>query len=48
VEPLRVEEVFSSYFMDEKRFPRGTATFDCALLMRNIEHEWHVAADLSV
>jgi hypothetical protein len=48
VEPLQVEEVFSSYFMDEKRFPRGTATFDCALLMRNIEHEWHVAADLSL
>lgn len=46
IEPLQVDEVFSSYFMDEARFPKGSATFDCALLMRNIEHEWHGAADL--
>jgi Uncharacterized conserved protein (COG2071) len=48
VEPLEVDHVFSSYFMDEKRFPKGSATFDCALLMRDIEHEWHGAADLYV
>jgi Uncharacterized conserved protein (COG2071) len=48
VEPFKVEEVFSSYFMDEKRFPPGSATFDCALLMRDVEHEWIGAADLHV
>jgi hypothetical protein len=48
VEPLQVEDVFSSYFSDERRFPPGSVTFDCALLMRDIEHEWHGAADLYV
>jgi len=46
VEPLEVEEVHSSYFSDEKKFPRNSLCFDCALLMRNIEHEWHSAPDL--
>jgi hypothetical protein len=45
VEPLEVESVFSSYFSDASKFPPGSATFDCALLMRNIEHEWHDAPD---
>jgi hypothetical protein len=48
VEPLEVEEVFSSYFSDETRFPKGSVAFDCALLMRNIEHEWQGAGDLYV
>jgi hypothetical protein len=42
VEPLDVQSVRSSFFDDAKRFPKGTIYFDCALLMRNIEHEWHV------
>jgi len=41
VSPLDVAEVSSSFFDDESRFPRGTVEFDCALLMRGIEHEWH-------
>ena len=41
VEPLQVTHVVSSFFDDEKRFPKGSVQFDCALLMRNIEHEWH-------
>lgn len=41
VQPLHVSEVHSSYFDDTARFPAGTATFDCALLMRNVHHEWH-------
>lgn len=41
VEPLRVTAVQSTYFEDVERFPPGSATFDCALLMRNIAHEWH-------
>jgi hypothetical protein len=40
VEPLAIEEVRSSFFEDEERFPAGSAEFDCALLMRGIEHEW--------
>ena len=46
VEPLEVEEVYSSYFADERAFPKGSIEFDCALLMRNIEHEWRNAPDL--
>jgi uncharacterized protein YqjF (DUF2071 family) len=48
VEPLAVEEVYSSYFADVTKFPRGSAEFDHALIMRNIAHEWHTASDLHV
>ena len=48
VEPLQVEEVYSSYFSDEARFPKGSVEFDCALIMRNLGHEWHSAEDLYV
>jgi hypothetical protein len=48
VEPLRVEEVYSSYFFDQARFPKGSVEFDCALVMRNVGHEWHGAEDLYV
>jgi hypothetical protein len=41
VQPLSVSQVRSSYFDDTTRFPSGTAAFDCALLMRNVHHEWH-------
>jgi hypothetical protein len=41
VEPLDVEEVESSYFEDRSVFSPGSVEFDCALLMRGIEHEWH-------
>ncbi len=46
VEPLQVDAVASSYFAEESRFPRGSATFDCALIMRNIEHDWESAAEM--
>ncbi len=42
VEPLDIQFIESSFFDDTHRFPHGTVHFDCALLMRNIEHEWHV------
>ena len=48
VEPLQVEQVHSSYFSDETRFPKGSVEFDCALVMRNLGHEWHSAEDLYV
>ncbi len=41
VEPLAVERVESSFFDDRARFPSGSVEFDCALLMRDILHEWH-------
>ena len=46
VEPLNVERVHSSYFADETKFPKGSVAFDCALLMRDIEHEWQSEPDL--
>lgn len=42
VEPLQVTKVQSSFFDDQERFPKGSAELDCALLMRDIRHEWHV------
>lgn len=48
VEPLGLDRVYSSYFADESNFPAGSAEFDHALMMRNIAHEWHSAADLYV
>lgn len=42
VEPLRVTQAESSFFDDPKRFPPGSAELDCALLMRDIRHEWYV------
>lgn len=48
VEPLEVEDVYSSWFADRTRLPEGSAVFDCALLMRNVEHEWQGADDLYV
>lgn len=46
VDPLQVEDVWSSYLGDQKLFPAGAATFDCALAMRNLRHEWHSSGDL--
>jgi hypothetical protein len=41
VEPLTVSKVQSSFFEDETVFPKGSIQFDNALLMTQIEHEWH-------
>jgi hypothetical protein len=41
VQPLAVERVESSFFDDRTLFPQGSVEFDCALLMRGIDHEWH-------
>ncbi|MEA2329215.1 MAG: hypothetical protein QOE68_4174, partial [Thermoanaerobaculia bacterium] len=48
VEPLSVEYVSSTFFTDTSSFPAGSVEFDCALLMRNIEHEWHAASEMYV
>jgi hypothetical protein len=41
VEPLAVDRIESSFFEDRTLFPTGSVEFDCALLMKGIEHEWH-------
>ena len=41
VDPLTVSNVKSSFFENEKVFPKGSVTFDNALLMRNIKHKWN-------
>jgi hypothetical protein len=48
VTALAVDEAQSAFFEDANRFPAGSATLDCALLMRGIEHEWHSRPDLYV
>ena len=48
VTPLHVSNIFSSYFFNETKFPTGSITFDHALIMRNVAHEWHAAQDLYV
>ncbi|WAS94205.1 DUF2071 domain-containing protein [Nannocystis punicea] len=46
IEPLQVEEVRSRFYEDAGQFLRGAAEVDCALLMRDIDHEWHSRPDL--
>lgn len=46
LEAFAPDEVASSYFEDEQRFPRGSATFDSAFLMRDIRHAWHLLPDV--
>lgn len=46
VEPLAMRHVASSFFSDQSRFPTGSVSFDCALLMRQIHHEWYERATI--
>jgi len=46
MEPLAVERVESSFFSNADCFPPGSAAFDSAFLMREIEHEWHARGRL--
>lgn len=46
VRPLSVEHVESSFFADESVFPAGSVTFDHALIMRDLSHQWHGEADM--
>jgi hypothetical protein len=48
VEPLALDKVYSSYFADESKFPKGSVVFDHALIMRDIAHEWHGVAGMRV
>lgn len=46
VRPLAVEQVESSFFADEAAFPRGSVTFDHALIMRDVSHRWRGEPDM--
>ena len=46
VQPLAANQIESSFFDDPKLFPVGTVTFDHALLMREIQHQWIQQANL--
>jgi Uncharacterized conserved protein (COG2071) len=46
VEPMQVTSAYSSFYSDPNYFPQGSVELDCALVMRNIEHEWHSRPDL--
>lgn len=48
VRPLAVEQVESSFFADESTFPAGSITFDHALIMRDLAHQWHEVADMLI
>lgn len=41
VEPLSLNKVQSSFFDDQSIFPSGSVKFDNALLMTNLQHQWH-------
>jgi hypothetical protein len=40
VKPLRIARVESSFFENHRIFPPGAVELDCALLMKDIEHDW--------
>jgi hypothetical protein len=46
VRPLAVEHVESSFFADQSTFPAGSVSFDHALVMRDLKHQWHGVADM--
>ncbi|MGI8542697.1 MAG: DUF2071 domain-containing protein [Aridibacter sp.] len=48
VKPLEITSVESSFYNDESIFPKGTIEFDHALIMQNIEHEWHSAENFKL
>lgn len=48
VQPLELRSVESSFYQNETLFPKGSIEFDHALLMRNIDHEWHTAQNFEV
>lgn len=48
VNPLAVDSVQSSFFQNKKAFPEGSIEFDCALIMRDIEHEWRAAPSMEI
>lgn len=48
VTPLEVTHAETSFFSNQLCLPSTCLEFDCGLLMRNIEHEWHSMPDIHV
>jgi hypothetical protein len=48
VRPLDVSAIASSFFSDASRFQPGAITFDHALIMRDVDHQWRRLPDLEV
>jgi hypothetical protein len=48
IEPVEVSAVRSSFFDDTRLFPSGSATFDCALLMRDLPVTWTALPPMTV
>ncbi|MDX2248867.1 MAG: DUF2071 domain-containing protein [Bacteroidia bacterium] len=46
VRPIHISQMRSSFFEDEEVFPKGSAFFDHALLMKNIRSEWIALPEL--
>lgn len=46
VTALEIEAAHSRFFDNTSRFPPGTAELDCALLMRDIKHQWRSQPDI--
>ncbi len=46
VEPFEITDVQASFYDDTAAFPRGSAVFDHALIMRNVDAHWRSAPDL--
>jgi len=44
--PLEIESQHSAFYSDSQRFPAGSLEFDCGLLMRGIQHEWHELTEI--
>jgi hypothetical protein len=45
MEPLTIEDQ-SCAFYEDSRFPAGSVSYDSALLMRGLPHEWHEMKDI--
>jgi hypothetical protein len=46
VRPIAIDQVESSFFANQARFPAGSVEFDHALIMRDVPHQWHQDKDL--
>jgi len=45
IDALALEHLSSAYYADGARFPPGSVEYDCALIMRDIPHEWQLVPD---
>lgn len=48
VHATRIDSASVAYFEDQSLFPKGSTILDCALLMREIPHEWRALPKLSL